>query len=50
MDLKKESVRSWRELGEAFLRQYKHNMDMAPSRTQLQSLFQKTGKSFKEYA
>ena len=50
MDLKKESVRSWRELGEAFLRQYKHNMDMAPSRTQLQSLFQKTGESFKEYA
>ncbi|KAI5445394.1 hypothetical protein KIW84_013579 [Lathyrus oleraceus] len=35
MDLRKESIRSWRELGEAFLRQYKHNMDMAPSRTQL---------------
>ena len=31
MDLRKEFVRSWRELGEAFLRQYKHNMDMAPA-------------------
>ncbi|XP_050894060.1 uncharacterized protein LOC127100820 [Lathyrus oleraceus] len=50
MDLKRESIRSWRDWGEAFLRQYKHNMDMAPSRTQLQSLCQKTGESFKEYA
>jgi hypothetical protein len=50
MDLKKESVRSWKDLGEAFLRQYQHNMDMAPSRTQLQSLCQKSKESFKEYA
>ncbi|KAI5402664.1 hypothetical protein KIW84_050311 [Lathyrus oleraceus] len=35
MELKRESIRRWRDLGEAFLRQYKHNMDMAPSRTQL---------------
>ncbi|KAI5436556.1 hypothetical protein KIW84_022888 [Lathyrus oleraceus] len=33
MEMKRESIRSWRDLGEAFLRQYKHNMDMAPSRT-----------------
>ncbi|XP_050881572.1 uncharacterized protein LOC127085048 isoform X3 [Lathyrus oleraceus] len=50
MDLKRESVRNWKDLGEAFLRQYKHNMDMAPSRTQLQSLYQKDKESFKEYA
>ena len=42
MELKRDSIRCWRDLGEAFLRQYKHNMDMAPSRTQLQSLCQKS--------
>ena len=50
MELKRDSIRCWRDLGEAFLRQYKHNMDMAPSRTQLQSLCQKSNESFKEYA
>ncbi|XP_050910855.1 uncharacterized protein LOC127126039 [Lathyrus oleraceus] len=50
MELKRDSIRCWRDLGEAFLRQYKHNMDMAPSRTQLQSLCQKNNESFKEYA
>jgi hypothetical protein len=50
MELKRDSIRCWRDLGEAFIRQYKHNMDMAPSRTQLQSLCQKNNESFKEYA
>ena len=50
MELKRDSIRCWRDLGEAFLRQYKHNMDMAPTRTQLQSLCQKNNESFKEYA
>lgn len=43
-------MRSWRELAEAFLKHYQYNTDMAPNRTQLQSLTQKSEESFKEYA
>lgn len=35
---------------EAFVRNYQYNIDMAPSRTQLQSLTQGPNESFKEYA
>lgn len=35
---------------DAFLRHYQYNIDMAPSRAQLQSLSQGVNESFKEYA
>ncbi|XP_050895690.1 uncharacterized protein LOC127102354 [Lathyrus oleraceus] len=50
MQLGRSHVRSWRELAEAFLKHYQYNTDMAPNRTQLQSLTQKSEESFKEYA
>jgi len=37
-------------LAEAFLRQYKYNLDMAPDRMQLQGMAMKESESFKEYA
>lgn len=43
-------VRTWRELAKVFLKHYQYNTDMAPNRTQLQSLTQKSEESFKEYA
>ncbi|XP_050896113.1 uncharacterized protein LOC127102826 [Lathyrus oleraceus] len=50
MQLEHSHVRSWRDLAEAFLKHYQYNTDMAPKRTQLQSLAQKSEESFKEYA
>ena len=37
-------------MGEAFVKQYKYNIDMAPDRDQLRSLSQKDKETFKEYA
>jgi hypothetical protein len=50
MQLEHTHIRTWRELDEAFLKHYQYNSDMAPKRTQLQSLAQKPYESFKEYA
>ncbi|XP_050877577.1 uncharacterized protein LOC127081357 [Lathyrus oleraceus] len=50
MQLERTHIRTWRELAEAFLKHYQYNLDMAPNRTQLQSLAQKPDESFKEYA
>ncbi|XP_050897422.1 uncharacterized protein LOC127104276 [Lathyrus oleraceus] len=50
MQLERMHIRTWRELAEAFLKHYQYNSDMAPNRTQLQSLSQKPDESFKEYA
>ncbi|XP_050878605.1 uncharacterized protein LOC127082411 [Lathyrus oleraceus] len=50
MQLERTHIRTWRELAEAFLKHYQYNSDMAPNRTQLQSLSQKPDESFKEYA
>jgi hypothetical protein len=36
-------------LGEAFVKQYKYNIDMAPDRDQLRSLSRKDKETFKEY-
>ncbi|XP_050890749.1 uncharacterized protein LOC127096189 [Lathyrus oleraceus] len=38
MQLERTHIRTWRELAEAFLKHYQYNSDMAPNRTQLQSL------------
>ena len=50
MQLERTHIWTWRELAEAFLKHYQYNSDMAPNRTQLQSLVQKSDESFKEYA
>ncbi|CAK8541787.1 unnamed protein product [Lathyrus sativus] len=49
MQLEHSSVRTWAELADAFVKQYKYNTDLAPNRTQLQSMAQKDNKFFKEY-
>ncbi|WJX20399.1 hypothetical protein P8452_09959 [Trifolium repens] len=50
MQLEGSHIRSWRDLANAFIKQYQYNLDMAPSRTQLQNMTQKEGESFKVYA
>lgn len=50
MQLERMHTRTWRELVEAFLKHYQYNSDMAPNRTQLQSLAQKSDEPFQEYA
>ncbi|KAK2356739.1 hypothetical protein QL285_094067 [Trifolium repens] len=50
MQLEGSRIRSWRDLANAFIKQYQYNLDMAPSRTQLQNMTQKEGESFKVYA
>src|SRR3954467_2995643 len=50
MQLEKSLIRSWTDLANTFLKQYKYNLDMAPDRMQLQNLSQKKEESFKEYA
>jgi hypothetical protein len=50
MQLEGSRIRSWRDLANAFIQQYQYNLDMAPSRTQLQNMTQKEGESFKIYA
>ncbi|XP_058725876.1 uncharacterized protein LOC131597183 [Vicia villosa] len=44
------NIRTFNDLGEAFVRQYKYNWDMAPDRDQLRSMAQKDHEAFKEYA
>jgi len=50
MHLEPARIRSWRDLVDAFLNQYKYNVDMAPDRLQLQNMSKKGSETFKEYA
>jgi hypothetical protein len=50
MQLEGCRIQSWRDLANAFIKQYQYNLDMAPSRTQLQNMTQKEGEFFKVYA
>ncbi|XP_050897032.1 uncharacterized protein LOC127103832 [Lathyrus oleraceus] len=50
MSLECSKIRSWRDLSEEFLKQYKYNLDMAPTRLQLQNQSQRSNETFKEYA
>ena len=50
MHLEPTRISSWQDLVDAFLRQYKYNMDMAPDRMQLQNMSKKGSETFKEYA
>ena len=44
------NIQTFNDLGEAFVQQYKFNLDMAPDRDQLRSMSQKEKETFKEYA
>ena len=48
--LERNHVPTWNDLAVEFQRHYQYNTDMAPSRTQLQDLSQRSNQSFKEYA
>ncbi|XP_061359391.1 uncharacterized protein LOC133303490, partial [Gastrolobium bilobum] len=48
--LERAHIRCWKDLADAFLKQYKYNIDMAPDRLQLQNMTKKDVESFKEYA
>ncbi|RDY09903.1 hypothetical protein CR513_05651, partial [Mucuna pruriens] len=50
VSLERGHVKTWRDLVEAFLKQYKYNEDMAPDRSRLQSMIKKEHAGFKEYA
>src|SRR6266487_1395281 len=50
MGLDSAKIQTFNDLGEAFVRQYKYNLDMAPDRDQLRGMSQKDKESFKEYA
>jgi len=50
MHLEPTRISSWKDLVDAFLKQYKYNMDMAPDRMQLQNMAKKSSKTFREYA
>ena len=48
--LNRARVRCWKDLADAFLLQYKYNIDMAPDRLELQNMEKKASKTFREYA
>ncbi|XP_050919319.1 uncharacterized protein LOC127136848 [Lathyrus oleraceus] len=48
--LERTYIRNWRDLAEAFVKHYQYNINIAPKRTQLQSLTHGQNESFKEYA
>ncbi len=50
IQLDRSKLRYWKDLAEAFLKQYKFNCDVAPIRRDLQNLVQRERESFKEYA
>ncbi|CAL5182995.1 unnamed protein product [Lathyrus oleraceus] len=50
MKLERNHVQSWLDLANAFLKQYKYNMDIALNRMQLRALSQEDNESFRGYA
>jgi len=50
MRLDNTKIRRWKDLVEAFVKQYKYNMDIAPDRTSLSNLEKKDKESIREYA
>lgn len=50
MVLEHRKIRSWKDLSGAFLKQYKYNLDMAPTRLHLQNQAQRSNETFKEYS
>ncbi|RDX67542.1 hypothetical protein CR513_53575, partial [Mucuna pruriens] len=49
VSLERGHVKTWRDLAEAFLKQYKYNEDMVPNRSWLQNMLKKEHEGFKEY-
>ncbi|RDX96148.1 hypothetical protein CR513_21221, partial [Mucuna pruriens] len=50
VNLESGHVKTWRDLVEAFIHQYKYNEDMAPDRSRLQNLSKTESEGFKDYA
>ncbi|RDX84791.1 hypothetical protein CR513_34098, partial [Mucuna pruriens] len=50
VSLERGRITTWRDLAEAFLKQYKYNEEMAPDRSRLQNMAKKEQEGFKEYA
>ncbi|RDY06638.1 hypothetical protein CR513_09343, partial [Mucuna pruriens] len=50
VSLERGCIKKWRDLVEAFLKQYKYNEDMAPDCSRLQNMVKKEQEGFKEYA
>ena len=48
--LEKNQVRTWKDLSQTFLEQYKYMLDVAPDRFTLQGMEKKPEESYKEYA
>jgi hypothetical protein len=48
--LSRTTIKSWKDLAEAFVKQYQYNLDMAPNRTLLQGMSQTAKETFREYA
>jgi len=50
MRLDNTKIRRWKDLVDAFIKQYKYNLDIAPDRTSLSNLEKKNKESIREYA
>ncbi|RDY10066.1 hypothetical protein CR513_05471, partial [Mucuna pruriens] len=50
VNLEKGRIRTWKDLAEAFLKQYKYNEEMASDRSRLQNMAKKDHEGFKVYA
>ncbi|XP_014499251.2 uncharacterized protein LOC106760315 [Vigna radiata var. radiata] len=48
--LESSRIRCWVDLADAFVKQYKYNMHVAPDRLPLQNMTKKDNETFKEYA
>ncbi|KAK5784603.1 hypothetical protein PVK06_039129 [Gossypium arboreum] len=48
--LSRAKIKSWKDLAQAFMKQYSHITDMAPDRITLQSMEKKQNESFRQYA
>jgi predicted transcriptional regulator of viral defense system len=50
MRLNNIKIRRWKDLVDAFVKQYKYNMDITPYRTSLSNLEKRDKESIREYA
>ena len=50
MKLKKDQIRTWRDLVRAFMGRYKYMLETAPDRLTLQSMKKRPDEDYKEYA
>ena len=48
--LERTNIHNWEDLAVAFYKQYKYNVDLAPTRTQLRIISMGSGEGFKDYA